>query len=479
MNTDKKILLDRVFNEANQYYLRIKTVYKESGYEKKYPLGVHWIANMRGLIELIQAEKDPVKKIGTIHETVMYSINTADEVIRQKMVAWYITYFQNQGIHLEDFSDHICESPYSNSKNSSQWQGRLVSPDFLRTVILCLEMKKYCQFPHERFRVLELGAGYGGLARTFKLFFPNTCTVITDIPETLYFSYLFLRLNFPDGKFCYVSDPSDLKKPLEDYDLVFVPTMFANVLEGKQFTLFYNTASLGEMRNEVIRYWMDFVQNKIAVKYFFGLNRYLNVIDPACQKDRLNENCCSVLFDAHWKILQWELDPGFARCPYFETLVSRNLEIIAERLTHPCRRTQSENEKVSNEILNEISSQDWFTHPVVRNYRIVMEASQWPLTNTRADNLMTPDLTMGGTLFALWESIRLKPSAGNVEMMLQYLDVLEGKRPFEERYYYEDLWESLTNRKYMSLEQASNKTPGIRKFLGQMKRAVLDQFRKY
>jgi len=51
----------------------------------------------------------------------------------------------------------------------------------------------------------------------------------------------------------------------------------------------------------VVRFWMDFVENKIAAKYFFGLNRFLNTIypehHPEHQSFRLDENCCSVSFD--------------------------------------------------------------------------------------------------------------------------------------------------------------------------------------
>jgi len=59
------------------------------------------------------------------------------------------------------------------------------------------------------------------------------------------------------------------------------------------------------------------------------------------------------------------------------------------------------------------------------------------------DNVLAPDLTMKGTLFALWESIRLHPNPVNVAMMLKYLSTLTRGKPFEEMFYYQGLLKSL------------------------------------
>jgi hypothetical protein len=95
--------------------------------------------------------------------------------------------------------------------------------------------------------------------------------------------------------------------------------------------------------------------------------------------------------------------------------------------------------------MDSVAGQDWFTRPTVRAQRIRTDAAaSWPMHGTRASVQLTPDLTMSGTLFALWESIRLHPNATNVRLMLRYLDTLTGRWPFEEMYFYEDLLASLT-----------------------------------
>ena len=429
-NVDPQLI--QVFQETEAFYLATKALYEESGYAAKYPLTELWkTQNMSVLLDIIHSAADPAGKISAILDTLLYSVSTSDEEIKNWVIDWYIEYLLTRGISLESLDPSIQASPYSNPRISVSRHGRRLTPDFLRTVVLCLEIQERCRLPEHKFNVLELGAGYGGLARSLKLFHPGINYVIIDIPESLFFSSVFLRLNFPNSKFCYVTDPSCLNRPIGEYDFVFVPTMFAELLIGSNFTLFCNTASLGEMKNSVIRYWMDFVQNGVTVKYFFGLNRFLNTMEPRLHRFRLDENCCSVSFDDGWRILRWELEPPFARCPYVETEVSRNLEIIAERLTKEGVDKHAK-QMLSRRLVEKVAKQDWFVYADADNMMKLR------------DNILAPDLTMKGTLFALWESIRLDPNPINVEMMLKYLRTLMRGKPFEEMFYYEDLLNSLS-----------------------------------
>lgn len=422
---------ERVAREATGYYTAIRQDYTASGYDKTYELNFFWSRdNMTKLMEIIYSPSDAHEKIAAIQNTFMYSINTKDDTIKNRMIDWYLEYLLSIGIHLDDLDLQIQESQVSNHSNTVVRHGRLLTPDFLRTVILCLEIRKHCTFGVGRLNVLELGAGYGGLARTFRHFFPETCYTIIDIPETLYFSYLFLRLNYPNARVHYVTSEHDLPAITTDYDYIFVPTKYASLLTGKSYDLFCNTASLGEMKNSVISHWMDFVQNGVAVKYFFGLNRFLNTIDPERHAWRLDENICSVSFDQKWRILKWELEPQFTRCPYLETIVSRNLEIIAERL--PDTYVNPDYFRlVSTQLTNSLAEMDIFIHANEDNSMLLR------------DNPFGHDFTQRGVLFKLWEAIRLSPGVENVSLMLAYLKLLMGKRPFEEMFYYQSLLEQL------------------------------------
>jgi hypothetical protein len=460
--------LDQAFREIENFYHTAKSSYRDCEFDQKYPLTELWARqNMQVLLDIIHNEADPISKIATIQRTFMFSAYNSDEDIKNRVVDWYIGYLLSRGIYLTERSLDLQESPYSNSLNCVYRDGRLLSPDFLRTLVFCLEIQKYCIIPDYKFNVLEIGAGYGALARTLKLCFPRISYVIIDIPESLYFSASFLRLNFPDSKCCFVSDLSCLSGPIGDFDFVFVPTLFAEQLVGNEFELFCNTASLGEMKNSVIRYWMEFVQNRVTVKYFFGLNRFLNTVypkgDPKHQTFRLNENRSSVTFDEGWRILHWELEPAFTRCPYMETEVSRNLEVIAERLPK-ARVNKKENRRRSQELLEGVAKQDWI---------VCYEADN---TMKLRDNILAPDLTMQGTLFALWDSIRLDANPVNVSIMLKYLHTLTRGKPFEEMFYYEDLLSVLCNASSSSVGRPSELTSSTRGLLHRLKRAALKHF---
>jgi putative sugar O-methyltransferase len=445
-----KALDNKIAEDASRFYQCIKKIYAETGYDKEYPLNFFWGGeNMRQLMKIINSSTNAREKIALVHQTFMFSVNTENEVIKERMVDWYIGFLNLNGIQLDDFSLSIQESPVSNLRNAVRRGDRLLAPDFLRTLILTLEIKKYCQLNHSCFNVLELGAGYGGLARTLKLFFPRISYAIIDIPETLYFSSLFLRLNFPDAKVCFVTDPAELSGPVSDYDFIFIPTKFAEVLLGSEFELFCNTASLGEMKNEIIKYWMDFIQNKVNVHYFFGLNRFLNTVIPEEHNWRLNENICSISFDPQWRILKWELEPPFTRCPYLETIVTRNLEVIAERM--PVNLFNVDYAKhLSEQVADSLATQDWFLHANANNTMLLR------------DNPLAHDLTHRGILFKLWESIRLYPRAENVGMMLTYLKILMKEKPFEEMFFYD----RLLNQLKAEVRQGEELTEGVLKNQG-------------
>jgi len=437
MSEIQKAYEDKTLEEAKDFYHKIKSIYDRTGHSRSCQLGLTWMSggqNMRDMLNIINSDASAIESIRLTDNTVMFSVNPSGP-IKEKMVDWYIAYLMRSGHSIFNLDITIQESPIS--ANSVRRGDRLLTPDFLRTVILSLQIQEYCSIPKSKFRIVELGGGCGHLARTLKLFIPNSVYVDIDIPETLYFAYIFLKLNFPHAKTCYVTDPSQLRDGVQEFDFVFIPTMFAECILQDEFDLFCNTASLGEMTNPVIRYWMDFVQNRLKVKYFFGLNRFLNtIIDlPVGFKHwRLNENECSVLFDANWRILHWELEPPFSRCPYEEpSIVTRNLEIMAERLPDTSVN-ETNNQLLSQQIVEDLMDEDWIRY---RDKYVHV---------TMRSNVLANDLTMSGTLFKLWESIRLYPNKTNVAMMLIYLHTLTKRSyPFEEWLYYRNLLRSLVS----------------------------------
>jgi hypothetical protein len=121
------------------------------------------------------------------------------------------------------------------------------------------------------------------------------------------------------------------------------------------------------------------------------------------------------------------MEPSFVMCPYINARIPRYLEVVLERLTET---SGSDNQTRSRQLVEDVLSEDWI------RLELFM---QTPMTYY--DNRFANDATTSGTLFKLWESIRLHPNETNVSLMLKYLKTLLrlGNREFEEVYYYADL----------------------------------------
>ncbi|MFQ5452754.1 MAG: putative sugar O-methyltransferase, partial [Candidatus Zixiibacteriota bacterium] len=400
---------DAIFHEAQEYYQKVTSLYAQNKYEQSYELGNIWLRNNNTEIsEIVKSSKNAIDAIHKIQDTWLYSVNVSDKV-KENAVDWLLDNQKRSGFDLFKTAAKFQESKYSNPDNNVVRNNRILTPDFLRITSYLNQMKRFCKMPKSKFAALELGAGCGHLARVMKLAYSHCSYVIIDIPETLIFSYMFLRLNFPKAKTLYVACEEDIDSQyLNDFDFVFVPTMFAEKILNIKYHLFINTASMGEMNNKIIRYWMGYVQNKLKVDYLFTFNRYLNSILVDGSMDwRLNENECSVHYDSNWDILNWELEPSYSQCPFVDTIITRNVEIVAQK-TPPLTLKQKKSK--SKRLYLDVMDEDWVR--ISKSFSAIM---------TKGDNLLNNDLSMSGTLFKLWDSIRYEPNENNVALILRYL----------------------------------------------------------
>jgi hypothetical protein len=416
------------YDDVRHFYHRVIQKYEEAEYYARLPLNFFWATkNMRDMRNIIQSAGSEVDVIHGAQRTFMFSVNVA-EPQEQLAVDWLLEEQRSRGIDLFSLPGEIQESPFSYPPNNVLRGGRLLTPDFLRTVNISLGIARHVASPPKGLTVVELGGGLGHLARTLRLLGVSSSHVIIDLPETLVFSFCFLKKNFPEARLLLVDETTSPDIRLADYDFALVPALYAERVLTEDLDLFINTASMGEMRNEVIRHWMDFVQNGLRVRYLYTLNRYLNTIIPGEHAWRLEENECSVHYDQRWDILRWEVEPPFTRCPYIDTQISRYVEIIARRVEstnlEECKRKASE-------LIDLVKQEDWCRMPAER-----------PAVMTMRDNVLVNNMTQTGTLFKLWEALRLQPTTEASALMIRYLDTLcryEDKE-FEEMPYYEWLF---------------------------------------
>jgi len=111
--------------------------------------------------------------------------------------------------------------------------------------------------------VLEIGAGYGGLAHHVSELIGNVCYVIIDLPELLLLSGGYLTLNNPN-KNVHVYSPGDTSmyktaEVFDNNDFILFPNHRLDWLRNLRFDLVINTVSLTEMLPDHVNTYLDFI----------------------------------------------------------------------------------------------------------------------------------------------------------------------------------------------------------------------------
>lgn len=114
-----------------------------------------------------------------------------------------------------------------------------------------------------RLSLLEIGAGYGGLAHHLSNILGDSTYVIVDLPEVLLFSASYLSL-LNETKKIYVYSPADFSSFIDSsearsYDFILLPNYRVDALRGWRFNLVLNMSSFMEMREEQVVAYLDLV----------------------------------------------------------------------------------------------------------------------------------------------------------------------------------------------------------------------------
>lgn len=428
-----------IMTDARKKQEEINRVCEDRRFYQKVPINDMWLNNLRDthrrLIENVTDAEQFVQKILSTNAFSYLSVIDNIEVVRRS-VSWYIKWFKENKIKLNSFPIQFEESKYSRQSCVVQIDGRNVTPEFLRFFSYISLADQYLCLDTPALRVLELGSGYGGMARVVSLYKVGSKITLLDLPESLFCSYVYLKLNFPEKKVVFASSEKEIQDNLETSDFLLVPSVFAQSLEGQYYDIFINTQSLGEMSNETILYWSNFIQKTVKIKSVFLFNRFLN--DCHVESQRIKENLGSLFLDDQWYIRYWHYDPPFARCPYIETHTPISLCIIAIRELNKLDVTKKKDISLrSLKLFQEVFYEDWV--------QVRIDPARAAFPSNRIYGVHAFDGSMDGALFKLWESIRLFPTKCNIFLMLRYLKTIRyGLTPasdFEETSYYKKLFE--------------------------------------
>jgi len=129
--------------------------------------------------------------------------------------------------------------------------------------------------------LIEVGGGYGGLARIIKCLFPRITYIIVDLPEANVISSYYLSKTFSQDKIFYSTELSDkeifhINK--NKYDFIFLSPRHLNKLGDQSIDFVINTRSMMEMNYTTINYYFNSIKRIIKNEGFFYLvNRYQKI----------------------------------------------------------------------------------------------------------------------------------------------------------------------------------------------------------
>jgi len=126
--------------------------------------------------------------------------------------------------------------------------------------------------------IMEIGAGYGGLARILKTYIPNSSYILIDLPETLCYTAYFLTYNFPNKKIAHLSDIIDrideFSSIIEEYDFILLPPWVTKYIPNSSVDLVIDTYSMSEMSEIYAKYYIEQIDRTLTVGgYFYSINK--------------------------------------------------------------------------------------------------------------------------------------------------------------------------------------------------------------
>jgi len=172
------------------------------------------------------------------------------------------------------------------------FRGRLISQDIVRyqrAITNLYNAGLLGTEPGAQPRFLEIGGGYGGFAHQIGRMVPGSTYIIVDLPEMLFCSAVFLRLNNPAQEI-YLYDPE-----------TFTAARFGEILAAHKFVLLphfmlerldsfpiidvaINMLSMQEMRDVQVRAYCDFLSRNLR-GWFYSENYSRHVYNKELTTD--------------------------------------------------------------------------------------------------------------------------------------------------------------------------------------------------
>ena len=160
-----------------------------------------------------------------------------------------------------------------------------------------MEIENY--FLNRKNIILEIGGGYGGLARIISSN-KNCSYVLVDLPETNLLSSYYLTSHFPDKNFLFYEEYKLNKQiKIENYDFIILPPWSLD--RNIKFDFCINIRSMMEMNTESINKYFEYIQKNLNIDgHFLNVNRYFT------DGNNYNFYFYKFPYNNNWKIVKSE-----------------------------------------------------------------------------------------------------------------------------------------------------------------------------
>lgn len=262
-------------------------------YPEDFAVGKWWASRQAATRSQVLAFQNPGD---VIRYAQVGSLSGFDHRIPETVAALRIARFKLRELEREyawTWSTSVLEES-SYSIGTVTIEGKRCSSIFLSHVNALLRIQRFVAQPK---RILEIGGGYGALARIVGTAHPGVKYTIIDFPESLFYAHIFLGVNFPSARID--------STPAADFRLV--PIQECLTLSGETFDVAVNTGSLQEMPARAVAFWMQFIQERIATKLFYSFNYFL--VNKGGFNETEGSNLICPVLDPYWAVRHFEINP--------------------------------------------------------------------------------------------------------------------------------------------------------------------------
>lgn len=167
--------------------------------------------------------------------------------------------------------DTVEETP-AGGITAVRYRGKLISYNLMRHAMFAGRIQRYVDLA-PALTIVEIGSGYGSLARLMTILSPRSRVVLVDIPSSLALAYYYLRRSCPSISIAAPHQYTSGRDAMaSDATVVLLPDGWIDAVPSGSVDLVINTTSFQEMQPEVLRRYFEALQ-RFSRGYFYCYNR--------------------------------------------------------------------------------------------------------------------------------------------------------------------------------------------------------------